>query len=80
MRESVSQDFTSSLLSEYCTIPYITTVSIALSHITYLTWLKAPQQKPNRIQKPTAGARKKGAKRPEFLVINIGAFIRMEIK
>ena len=28
-------------------------------------------QKPNSIHKPTAGARKKGAKRPEFLVYNI---------
>ena len=28
----------------------------------------APQQKPNSIQKPTTGARKKGAKHPEFLV------------
>ena len=27
-------------------------------------------QKPNSIHKPTTGARKKGAKRPEFLVIN----------
>ena len=32
--------------------------------------LKAPQQKPNSIHKPTAGARKKGAKHPEFLVFN----------
>ena len=33
--------------------------------------LKAPQQKPNRLQKPTAGARKNGAKHPEFLVCYI---------
>ena len=33
--------------------------------------LYIPWQKPNRLQKPTAGARKKGAKHSEFLVSHI---------